>query len=395
MVDMVATTRAAGAAHSHHAMACETAIAVRPAHEAALHAYEEFCRDAVHASAQHPHWIRAWIEAAAADAFVVFVERHGRPIAAMALEVVRQGPFRVARFMGGKHANGNFIAIRPGASPLAAGDRRLLAAAIRKARPDVDLVALERQNGEQEGAVNPLAPLRTGRSPNVSLSVDLEGGFAEMLARRSGKRKKKKYKLQLRKFEDAGGYRLIEASNAEEVERLIGEFYVMKAARFRRKGIADAFGPPHVQAFFRALFLRALADSSPAFVLHGVEVAGVLLAVNGVSVRRDSVTCEFGGIRDDGLNASPGFFLDYTNIEQACESGKGVYDFSVGDEEYKRSWCDIETWQFDVLLPLTLKGRLAYALAQARTRAVTHVKSNERLWSFVKELRQKRGGEGE
>lgn len=395
MVDIGATTPTA-ASRRHAALdqpMAETTISVLEASADALAAYEDFCRDAIHAPAQHPHWVRSWTETANRDALIIFIESHGRQVAALALEVVRQGPFRVARFMGGKHANGNFIATRRGGAPLTSHDLRRLTAAIREVRPDIDIVALERQNPEQDGAANPLATLATGRSPNVSLSVNLDGGFDAMLSRRSGKRKKKKYKLQLRKFEEAGGHRLIEAASPEEVERLIGDFYIMKAARFRKKGIPDVFGSPEVRAFFRALYLNALADPSPAFALHGVEVAGVLRAVNGVSVGRASVVCEFGGIRDDELNASPGFFLDYTNIEQACANGKRVYDFSVGDEEYKRSWCDIETWQFDVLLPLTLKGRLAYGIAQARARAVAYVKSNDRLWGFIKGLRQKRGQE--
>src|SRR5690606_35962981 len=117
-----------------------------------------------------------------------------------------------------------------------------------------------------------------------------------------------------------------------------------------------------------------------------------LTAVNGCSITDNSIVCEFGGIRDDGNNSSPGYFLDFFCIEEACEAGKALYDFSVGDEAYKRSWCDVETWQFDTLLPLTAKGRALWAVEIARAHAVRLVKSNDALWSFVKQMRARIAG---
>lgn len=395
MVDIGATTHAARAAGSHASLARSddaVTVIVQPAGETSLSAYQRFCGNAVHAPAQHPIWIRAWSDAVNEDAFIAFVERDGRAVMALALEVVRQGPFRVARFMGGNHANGNFVATGKGSAPLDAADRKQLASAIRRARPDVDIVVLERQNPAQDGHPNPFARLATIQSPNVSLAVDLAGGFAETLSRVGGKRKRKKYRLQVNKFTDAGGYRLIEATTPGDVERLIADFFVMKAERFRKKGIHDVFAPREIREFFRQLYLHSLDEKEPSFVLHAVEVGGELKAVNGLSMLSHSVVCEFGGIRDDDSNASPGFFLDYSNIEQSCERGKKLYDFSVGDEDYKRSWCNVETWQFDVLLPLTAKGHIAFAYDVTRARIVRSIKSSEFLWSLVKRFR-KRGAE--
>ena len=43
----------------------------------------------------------------------------------------------------------------------------------------------------------------------------------------------------------------------------------------------------------------------------------------------------------------------------ARPAGRGwIFDFSVGDEPYKRLWCDIETRHIDVVAPLTAKGAL-------------------------------------
>lgn len=395
MVDIGAAAQASGTTSRDGSVARTRSgivVELRPADDAALAEYEAFCRAAAHAPAQDPLWVRSWIAATGADAVIVDVRRGGRTICTLALEIVREGPFRIARFPGGSHANGNFVATAPGeAEPLSAADRQALCAAIRQARPDIDLIYLERQNPHFDGLPNPLAGLATGRSPNISLATDLDGGFQATLERANAKRKRKKYRFQLRKFEGAGGHRVIIADTPEEVDRLLDAFFVMRAARFRKMGIAhNVFGSAQVQAFFRALFRDALEKTTPPFVLHGLEVGGELRGVNGLSITAHSMVCEFVGIRDDDPQLSPGFFLDYACMEEACQQGKKLYDFSVGDDPAKRSWCDVETWQFDTLMPLTARGLLFRTYVEGRARAVRFVKSNRLLWTLVRHVRRRK-----
>lgn len=365
-------------------------IVVRAADDVALADYEALCRESVHAAAQHPLWVRSWISATGADVIIVTIDRYGLPACALALEILQEGPFRVARFAGGSHANGNFVAVaRRSPNPLSAEDGAALGRAIKKARPDIDLIHLQRQNPTCQGVKNPLSTLATACSPNVSLAIDLSGGFDAMLARRNGKRKRKKYRHQVNKFNDAGGFRLIKADTPEEADRLLTAFFEMKAARLLDMGIANVFEPTQVQAFFRLLFQSAAGETEPPFFLHGLEVGGRLAAVNGCSITPERIVCDFGGIIEDQTNSSPGYFLDYHAIEYACELGLPIFDFSVGDEQYKRSWCDIETWQFDTFLPLTARGHLARLLQTLRAQAVRYIKSNHSLWSLVKQLRAK------
>lgn len=366
----------------------ETVIRVSGAHDMALDDYAIFCAHAVHGAPQHPVWINAWKEATGADIILVTVERAGRPAFALALEVADEGFCRVARVPGGRHANGNFIATaRDAGGALTRAEGARLAEAIRSARPDIDLIAIERQNPRQEGLDNPLGGLSPVRSPDVSLSFSLEGGFDATIGRQDGKRKPKKHRAQQRKFEQMGGYRVYAAGTPEEVETVIATFFTIKRERLLKAGIADAFAAPEIQAFFRKLFTDALDARPLPYQLHALEVGGEIRAINGSSILADSVVCEFGGIRDDEPGTSPGFFLEFDCIREACEAGKGVYDFSVGDEPYKRRWCDIETWQFDTCMPLGVKGRLFLLKKRTRDGLVGLVKSNDRLWSAVKRLR--------
>ncbi|TIO74582.1 MAG: GNAT family N-acetyltransferase [Mesorhizobium sp.] len=362
---------------------------------ASLADYAEFCASALFAPAQSASWVRNWAVETKADMVVATLNAEGRPALMLALEVVRSGPFRVARFAGGRHANGNFPAAdQRSLQRIDSPAIRSLFSAIAKARPDIDLVALERLLPDLDDVANPLAALPNFPSPNLALAVDLDGGFDALLSRASGKRKRKKHRSQTRKFEAVGSFDRVEARTLEEVDRLLDAFFDMKEVRFAKMGIANVFGGAEVRAFFRVLFADALAEQRPSFLLHGLEVAGKPRAVTGSSRSGKRLICEFGAIAEDDLAfTSPGDFLFFDNIQEACERGFDVYDFSVGDEPYKRLWCDIEVQHFEVLAPLTLKGRaLATGLRQG-ARAKAFIKNNPTLWKLTKMLRRKAAGQ--
>jgi CelD/BcsL family acetyltransferase involved in cellulose biosynthesis len=343
----------------------------------------------IYAPAQSPEWVSTWIDASRPDAVIATLSANGRPMMSVALEVGREGPFRIARFLGGKHANGNFPAAdKNWLATATTHDIDVLVRAIAKARPDIDLLAFDRLIGDFKGLPNPLLKLPSAPSPNVALAVDLDGGFERVLTRTSGKKKRKRHRSQERKYEAVGGARRTMATTTDQANAMLDAFFAMKEQRFGAMGITDVFADDNVRSFFRKLFVDALTRENSSFVLHGLEVGGKYRAVTGSSLAGNRLVCEFGAISDDELAyASPGEYLFFDNISEACGQGFGVYDFSVGDEPYKRQWCDLEILHADVLVPLTAKGRI-YALGlRSLSRAKATVKNNDRLWALIKRLR--------
>ncbi|WP_157014735.1 GNAT family N-acetyltransferase [Mesorhizobium xinjiangense] len=359
----------------------------------ALEAYRALSRNAVFAPPQNPHWVECWTREVNGDCAIATIVVDGRAAFALALEIVPFGPLTIARFMGGSHANGNFAMTVPGtATPAPQSLKSALVAAFRHARPDIDMLCLERQVPGLHGAANPLAVLSTGPSPNPALAVDLSGGFEAVLGQRNASRKHKKHRSQTRKFEAAGGCALVRPGSRDESDRLLRAFFDMKSTRFADKGIDNVFADAKVQAFFFDLFGRCAGQDRPQFLLRGLEIGGKLRAVNGCSRTADSLVCEFGTFRIDELaSASPGSFLDFECIQAACAEGLSIYDFSVGDEPYKRQWCDIETHHFDIMLGLSVAGRTAAGLMRANAAAKRRIKASPALWSLVKQLRKLRG----
>lgn len=359
-------------------------------------AYSAFEGHSIFSPTQSPAWIRSWLAEVAPDFFVATLSLGGVPSFAVALEIASKGPFRVARYMGDRHANGNFSPLALSSPELRPADLALLIEAIGAARPDIDLLSLERAADNLQGRPNPLMTLPFLPSPNPSLAVDLSGGFDALLGRTKATSKRKRNRQQARRLEAAGGYRFVKAETPDEVGRFLGAFFEMKQQRFRKMGVTDVFAAPQVRRFFHRLFAEALVEKTPAFVLDGLEVAGELRAVTGSSRCGDRVICEFGAIREDKLSRfSPGDFLFFENIRRACEEGLIVYDFSVGDEPYKRLWSDMEVTQYDVLVPMNARGRMLTLALRGGNRIKALIKANEPAWRLAKALRRRRGNQEE
>lgn len=387
MVELSASLRTvANIASDEQAAAAPLSVEVSEADASALRAYRDFCKSAIFTAPQNPVWVESWLANIQTEGMVVTVRNGPRPVLMLALEIVSRGPIRLARFMGGSHANGNFAAFAPDAGLPQDALCRVIAA-IHEARPDIDLVVLERMSPSHAGNDNPLRPLATGTSPNLALAADLSGGFEALLTRKNGAKKRKKYRHQLRLYEAEGGHELIYADTRDQAEGLLAEFFDMKAQRFAKKGIPNVFAEADIQAFFRDLFVNALKEPTPPFILNAIKAQGEIKAVDGLSMDAHCVICQFGTIREDSNQYAPGFLLEYLSIERACAEGKTIFDFSVGDEAYKRSWSEIETWQFDCMRPLTLKGRAYMKVSALRGRAVRFIKSNDRAWRLAKAIR--------
>lgn len=359
----------------------------------AIAAYEALCEGAVQSPSQSPQWIRAWIAETRPDFLVAVVSHGGTPVLALAVEVVASGPFRLARFMGGHHANGNFCPFVASSGRLSLTTLRRLVAEIGQARPDIDLLSLERMASEIGGLPNPLLALPHRPSPNLALAATLTGGFDAVLDRAGSRRKRKKNRAQARKFAAAGGFRFITASSRAEAARLLDAFFAMKQEQLRKMGVGNAFADAEVRGFFGRLFSEALVSDPPDFQLDALEVGGRLRAVTGASRCGKRLICEFGAMSDDELAVhSPGDFLFFNTIAEACAEELEVYDFSVGDEPYKRLWCDTEIVHHDVIVPLSAKGRLLALTTRAKNRLKAIVKGNRHMWRLAKALRRRQAG---
>jgi CelD/BcsL family acetyltransferase involved in cellulose biosynthesis len=259
--------------------------------------------------------------------------------------------------------------------------------AISLARPGIDAILLERQVEILNGMPNRLILENSVVSPNVALSFALPPTFQELLKERNGAKKQKKMRQMQRRMDERGGWRIFKADSQDETSRVLDRFFLLKGERLKSRGLKDVFADPGVQAFFKVLFANALTSPSPRYELHALEVGGEIAAVAGCTINGKHLTVEFGGICSSDRQLSPGDILYHFLIEQSCQRRFETFDFGVGDEFYKRRWCDTETWHRDTYLPITTKGRLVVAALANIAAAKKQIKNSPMLFNLLKKLR--------
>ncbi|MGF9562300.1 GNAT family N-acetyltransferase [Neorhizobium sp. JUb45] len=338
-------------------------------------------------------WCHAWHMAHQTPLLLVRGRIDGRTVLILPLETVHESGGRIARFLGGRFNNIN--------SGLLDDDFRYLdgeavqaIAAMLKAllKGHVDLLALETIPLMWRDVAHPLTGLHAIEDANRTFQLPLLPSFEETLAQVNAKRRRKKFRVQQRRLQEKGGYEHVIARTAEEKHALLETFFEQKAARFRLHGLPDVFQAPEKKAFFRSLMNVSERGSDTPLELHAIRLKGEhdgkIAAISGLSRKGDHVICQFGSI-DDTLvpEASPGELLFWLMIERACQTGAALFDFGVGDQPYKRSWCTVETITHDLLLPISVRGWLMMHLLAAKIRATGAIKRNKALYGWLQGLR--------
>ena len=347
-----------------------------------------FAPDDCHGVAQSLHWVECWAQNVNPEIFCGVIFEHDAPILILPVEVIREKTCRVARYIGGSHANANFPLLRKGrASAVTADLADALINALFLAAPKLDAVILARQQPQIAGVANPFAALPSQPSPNLALSFAMEPSFEHLIKHRSGARKLKKMRQQARRMDERGGWECAVARDAADVGKMLDAFFVMKAKRFEEFGLKNTFERQEIKDFFKALFGAGAPDLKAPFRLDALRVGGDILAVAGSSVRHGTNIVEFGAVRAHEPTLSPGDFLFHQMIKRACEDGMAAFDFGVGDEPYKRAWCDVETQHFETVRGFSARG-LAYAQFYSLAgKAKLAIKRNPFLFGLIKKLR--------
>lgn len=354
----------------------------------------------MHGIAQSAMWSKNWQQTVNPDCLVLALYIDDSPALLLPLEVVQQQQQKIARFIGGSHANCNFPVVFVQQAPQIAQEHiEALVQCLKLARPDIALLSLTRQMENWLGFHNPLLQLKHQRNPNPVLAASLPDHFDAILERSNAARKRKKHRQHARRYDEAGAWRIYTAETEAEAFSAFDAFFAMKSHRFAQQGIANSFSGDGLQPFFQKLFADPQNNEQRQYRLHVLEVARKPRAVIGCAywqspqcVRpvQHGLTVEFGAFADDDLvTASPGDFLFHESIMTAITEQLDYFSFGIGEEKYKRDWCDIELPLYDSHIALTLKGRMIAALHNLRSRLIYRIKTNRHLWPLVKKLRAK------
>jgi len=342
-------------------------------------------------------WCRAWARTQDTKLLIVEGVSGGRTQLILPLEIVRHGPVRVARLLATDFSNLNTGLYTRAFRALASPPR--LRKALSQARGDFarhfDLLLLDKVPLEWRGDANPFGDMPAVLNQNAAFQLPLLGDFERTLAQINAKNRRKKFRNAERRLLELGGYEHIIAPAGNEALVLLETFFRQKSVRFQALGLPDVFRDERTRDFFRALVTTSVSDSEYPLQLHALRLtgahAGHIAAIAGLSRKGDHVICQFGSLDESvAAGASPGEFLFHLAIRKLCEEGVALFDFGIGDQLYKRSWCTIETPQYDLLWATTPAGSLAAALHRVKAGAKRFIKRNPQIYAFLQRRRSGR-----
>lgn len=236
-------------------------------------------------------------------------------------------------------------------------------------------------------ALHPLLVYPSQLAPAGSHSLTINDTFDALYKARRGSSSRKKLRQRSRRLAEAAGPTKFKIARTPQARsEAISVLIEQKRARLAEMGAGDIFASSNVRAFY-----RTLAEQHPEICQLSTFQAGDDIVAANWGLTWGSRYYYVLSTMTDGeyRTYSPGQLHLNELIEWSTIRGFDVFDFTVGDEDYKDDWCDTSTDLFDVYIGLTIKGR-ALAWGQAKTRAVKRfIKQSPRLWSVAKRLRKR------
>jgi CelD/BcsL family acetyltransferase involved in cellulose biosynthesis len=332
--------------------------------------WREFERSAVGHIFQSVDFVRTWLETVGAERgvqplFVVGRSRCGRVLCILPFGVRRAFGARQIEWLGAEHADYHCgLFDRDFLAGLAERPERtstFVAGVVDIIGGEADVVHFHRQPAVLDGMPNPFARYRPLRHAASSHETHLGPCWNSYYRgkRNSGSRRHDRAKL--RNLETLGPIRFIDATSAEDIERVMAVLFEQKTQMLSEHGVAGFFASSAVKEFYTALARQAF-PRGPSHIA-ALECGGKIVATNWGLVRGNRYYYVMHSFADGTVSRfSPGRHLMLHLMEWCTQRGIDVFDFTIGDESFKGQWCEKSTPLYDSVATLGLAG-LPRALA--------------------------------
>jgi CelD/BcsL family acetyltransferase involved in cellulose biosynthesis len=208
-----------------------------------------------------------------------------------------------------------------------------------------DLVDLPKLPERIGGQPNPFRALGGTLNPSGAHLTHLPADFDTYYAAKRSNASRKRDRWRQRRLADQGEVRFSTAEEPETVSGTIATLYQQKSRSLARMGAPDMFAMPG-----QADFYRELARTSGGLVhIARLDVGDVMAAANfGLVFRGRYYHVLASYAEGEVARFGPGGVHLQHLFRYAMERGCNVFDFTIGDEAYKREWSEEELKLYDV-----------------------------------------------
>jgi CelD/BcsL family acetyltransferase involved in cellulose biosynthesis len=227
---------------------------------------------------------------------------------------------------------------------------------------------------------NPMLGLRVTINPSGAYLTHLAGDWDTFYAAKRSSATRRRDRSKRKKLAEFGEVKLVNPASDSETLHALDTLMAQKARSFARMGVGNLFVKPGYADFYRAL---ATDPATRQFVhVSRLDVGAAAAAVNLALTHRDCYYHLLASYDDGELSRfGPGAAHLHELLRQAIERGFRVFDFTIGDERYKRDWCDTELKLYDYIAAATWRGALVATPILAAQRLKQWIKRTPVLWN--------------
>src|SRR3954452_11626977 len=253
-----------------------------------------------------------------------------------------------------------------------------------------DAIRFDKMPAKIGGQPNPMLALNVTLNPSGAYETALPADWEAYYASKRSSATRRRDRTKLKRLGELGPVKFVNPDTSAELALTFDLLVQQKSKAFARMGVPNLFAPAGHAAFYREL------ASSPRYRslvhLSRLDVGTTWAALNLGLTFRD---CYFHILAsyDDGETSrfGPGAAHLRELLRYAIERGLKRFDFTIGDEPYKRDWCDAEQQLFDYSAATSLRGLPTAALTFGWGRAKRAIKKSAPLWNAVVRLRAAAG----
>ena len=310
--------------------------------------------------------------------FVGVFDAEASPVMLLALGIERRLGIRVLTFLDGTVSDYNQPILFPPARAIDAAGWTTLWEEIVATFPAFDVAILDKMPATIGECANPLMAL--GAEPIAqSGHVMRLGGSVDELRNRLPERTNRR--RSLKRLEAAGPVTLQVAQTPAEKEQVLADMIHNKVRRFAETRVPGFAEVPGKLAFYEQA-TRALSAPDPLH-LSALRAGDNIVASHWGLILADRFYYLMPSHASGAWERCAPALLHLEALIQWCHArGISHFDFGVGDEPYKRKYCDVTMPLYRAIFSATFLGRvhLHWAGLVARLRAT-------KLWQEVRPLK--------
>ncbi|HEV2629286.1 MAG TPA: GNAT family N-acetyltransferase [Pseudolabrys sp.] len=250
-----------------------------------------------------------------------------------------------------------------------------------------DVVRLEKMPATVAAQANPFAALETTIHPSGYYATPLGSDWETFYTSKRSSSTRRRDRTKRNRLGDFGAVAFSSLPSGPDAVAALDVLVAQKSATFASRGIPNFFAKPGYLAFYRALASSARTGSlvhvSELRVGSEVAAASFCLMFGGryyylLSSYTDKEMARFG----------PGAVHLHELMRYAIGQGVNVFDFTIGDETYKRDWCEETERLYDHIAVASWRGALAVLPMRVARNAKRTIKQTPVLWAAFTWLRK-------